>query len=99
MVKATIGDRVRKLRKRAALTQDELSAQTGISQTTIPDIELDKAVMDLDELSKICDVLACTPKDIIGDNYDKDIFASYEEASRFSDDHYEYVTVKRKKRT
>lgn len=93
-----IGERVKRYRKRAMLTQDELAAQTGISQTTISDIEHGKATMDIVELYNICNACACSTHDIIGEDYDGRIRSEFTEVSRFTENGYEYITFKRPKK-
>lgn len=53
-----LGKRIRELRKRAGLTQEQLAEQLGIDQKHMSRIELGKSYPSLDRLSKIAEVVS-----------------------------------------
>jgi transcriptional regulator with XRE-family HTH domain len=50
---ATLGERVRELRERQKLTQDQLAEQTGLSKGFLSDVERDKRQVSATNLLKI----------------------------------------------
>lgn len=52
-----LGKRIRELRKRAGLTQEQLAEQLGIDQKHMSRIELGKSYPSLDRLSKIAETV------------------------------------------
>lgn len=59
----TIGEKIRELRKKKHMTQQELAEKTNITCATIINIEKDYNKPSASSLYKICEVLEC--------NYDK----------------------------
>lgn len=68
--KDLIGKNLYKYRKKAGLTQIEVSEKANLSDKTYADIERGTANMRVDTLIKICKVLNITPNDIL---YKKDL--------------------------
>ncbi len=62
-----IGDRLKDLRIRRALTQQELAEKAGISQNTLNRIELNKAEPHMSTLRKLARALNVDPSELIGD--------------------------------
>lgn len=56
-----VGARIRKIRKSAGLTIDELSRQTGLSKAYISQVETAKASPSLQTVKKICSELNVSP--------------------------------------
>ena len=52
-----LGKRIRELRKRAGLTQEQLAEQLGIDQKHMSRIELGKSYPSLDRLTKIAETV------------------------------------------
>ncbi|PRY69320.1 helix-turn-helix protein [Marivita geojedonensis] len=64
-----IGARLRELRKRKSLTQCELAKALGHnSSTRLNQIELGRTRLYAEELPILCEMLACTSSDIIGEH-------------------------------
>jgi len=61
------GNRLRKLRKEAKLTQLELGERVGLDQTTLSNYENDKRPMPLEHMRAIARELGCAPADLLGD--------------------------------
>ena len=62
-----IGDRLKDLRIRRALTQQELAERAGISQNALNRIELNKAEPHMSTLRKLATALSVDPSKLIGD--------------------------------
>jgi transcriptional regulator with XRE-family HTH domain len=66
-----ISDILKKTRKRAGLSRNDLSLMTGVGKTTIYDIEHGKSTIHLENLIKLCTALnirlSVTPPPEIGD--------------------------------
>jgi len=54
---ATIGDKIRELRLKRGISQEKLGDSTGISQSYLSDIELNKGNVDAEDLWKIATAL------------------------------------------
>jgi transcriptional regulator with XRE-family HTH domain len=65
----TTGDRLRHYRRRAGLTQHELARASGVHQTTIARIELDRyrKAPNLDTLRKLA-ALEVDPRELIAED-------------------------------
>lgn len=91
----TLGDSIRRQRKLRGLTQQDLGNKAGINQTSLSDMELGKAAIDVDELLRLADALGCSLKTLLGSRFDQVVNDDYEEVSRFSDDRFEYITYRK----
>ena len=66
--KKNFGQTLRSLRKKANLTQDELSELLNLSSMTIRRWETGKVIPRVDDIKKICEVLHCSENDLLNDN-------------------------------
>jgi transcriptional regulator with XRE-family HTH domain len=62
-----IGDRLKTLRIRRALTQQELAEKAGISKTALNRIELNKAEPHMSTLRKLAQALTVDPTELLGE--------------------------------
>jgi transcriptional regulator with XRE-family HTH domain len=62
-----IGDRLKTLRIRRALTQQELAERAGISSNALNRIELNKAEPHMSTLRKLARALDVDPTELLGD--------------------------------
>jgi transcriptional regulator with XRE-family HTH domain len=62
-----IGDRLKNLRIRRALTQQELADRAGISTNALNRIELNKAEPHMSTLRKLAQALDVDPTELIGE--------------------------------
>jgi transcriptional regulator with XRE-family HTH domain len=62
-----IGKRLRNLRFRAGLTQEELAREAGTTQTTVARIERDAVEPEVTTIRKLARALGTTPADLIPD--------------------------------
>jgi transcriptional regulator with XRE-family HTH domain len=62
-----IGDRLKTLRIRRALTQQELAEKAGISKTALNRIELNKAEPHMSTLRKLANTLDVDPTELLGE--------------------------------
>jgi len=62
-----IGDRLKNLRIRRALTQQELAKRAGISSNALNRIELNKAEPHMSTLRKLAKALDVDPTELLGD--------------------------------
>jgi transcriptional regulator with XRE-family HTH domain len=62
-----IGDRLKNLRIRWALTQRELAERTGISTNALNRLELDKAEPHMSTLRKLARALDIDPTELVGE--------------------------------
>jgi transcriptional regulator with XRE-family HTH domain len=62
-----IGDRLKNLRIRRALTQQELAERAGISSNALNRIELNKAEPHMSTLRKLAKALDVDPTELIGE--------------------------------
>jgi transcriptional regulator with XRE-family HTH domain len=62
-----IGDRLKNLRIRRALTQQELAERAGISSNALNRIELNKAEPHMSTLRKLAKALDVDPSELIGE--------------------------------
>jgi DNA-binding XRE family transcriptional regulator len=61
-----IGERIKKIRKDAGLTQIELAKMTGVNRTVITNIEVGNSIITLENLIVICDRLKVSSDWILG---------------------------------
>ena len=61
-----IGDRLKTLRIRRALTQQELAEKAGISKTALNRIELNKEEPHMSTLRKLANALDVDPTELLG---------------------------------
>lgn len=71
MIKSHIGQRIRKYRKEADMTQETLAKFLGVSRPTISSWEIDRTEPSMQDVQKIADALGCAVSDIIGDYHQK----------------------------
>jgi transcriptional regulator with XRE-family HTH domain len=62
-----IGNRLKNLRIRRALTQQELADRAGVSSNAINRIELDKAEPHMSTLRKLAKALDVDPSELVGE--------------------------------
>jgi transcriptional regulator with XRE-family HTH domain len=62
-----IGDRLKALRVRRALTQQELADRAGVSSNTLNRIELNKAEPHMSTLRKLAKALDVDPSELVGE--------------------------------
>jgi transcriptional regulator with XRE-family HTH domain len=62
-----IGDRLKTLRIRRALTQQELAERAGISSNALNRIELNKAEPHMSTLRKLAKALDVDPTELVGE--------------------------------
>ena len=60
-----LGMRVRTLRRKRSLTQEELAEQVGISASFMGHIERGSRVASLETVMQLCAVLGVTPNDLL----------------------------------
>jgi transcriptional regulator with XRE-family HTH domain len=62
-----IGDRLKTLRVRRALTQQELADKAGVSSNTLNRIELNKAEPHMSTLRRLAKALDVDPSELVGE--------------------------------
>ena len=62
-----IGEQLRNARTRRLLTQDELAAKAGVSQSTIANIERNNAEPQFRTIRKLAEALDVDPTKLLGD--------------------------------
>jgi transcriptional regulator with XRE-family HTH domain len=62
-----IGEKLREVRTRRLLTQDELADKAGVSQSTIANIERDNAEPQFRTIRKLAKALEIDPTVLLGD--------------------------------
>ena len=62
-----IGEKLRQVRTRRLLTQDELAEKAGVSQSTIANIERDNAEPRFRTIRKLAKALDIEPTEFLGD--------------------------------
>ena len=62
-----IGEKLREVRTRRLLTQDELAGKAGVSQSTIANIERDNAEPQFRTIRKLAKALGIEPTELLGD--------------------------------
>jgi len=62
-----VGERLKALRIRRALTQQELAERAGLSSNALNRIELDKAEPRMSTLRKLAKALDVNPAEIVGE--------------------------------
>ncbi len=60
-----IGPRLKDLRLRAGLTQEELAKEAGVTQTTVARIERDAVQPEVTTIRKLAQALGKTPGDLL----------------------------------
>lgn len=63
--KKNCGKQIKKLRKKKEWTQEELASTVNLACETISGIERGKKGFSIQVLCILCDVLECTPNDIL----------------------------------
>jgi transcriptional regulator with XRE-family HTH domain len=61
-----IGEKLREVRTRRLLTQDELAEKAGVSQSTIANIERDNAEPQFRTIRKLAKALDIEPTELLG---------------------------------
>jgi len=67
LVVVYIGEQLRNVRTRRLLTQDELADKAGVSQSTIANIERNKAEPQFRTIRKLAKALDVDPTELLGD--------------------------------
>jgi transcriptional regulator with XRE-family HTH domain len=62
-----IGDKLREVRTKRLLTQDELADKAGVSQSTIANIERNNAEPQFRTIRKLAKALDVDPTELLGD--------------------------------
>jgi transcriptional regulator with XRE-family HTH domain len=62
-----IGDNLKRLRQREALTQAELAGKAGIAEVTLSRIERNVTDPHMSTIRKLARVLEVHPRDLVGD--------------------------------
>jgi transcriptional regulator with XRE-family HTH domain len=62
-----IGEKLREVRTKRLLTQDELADKAGVSQSTIANIERDNAEPQFRTIRKLAKALEIDPTELLGD--------------------------------
>jgi transcriptional regulator with XRE-family HTH domain len=62
-----IGEKLREVRTRRLLTQDELADKAGVSQSTIANIERDNAEPQFRTIRKLAKALDIDPTELLGE--------------------------------
>jgi transcriptional regulator with XRE-family HTH domain len=62
-----IGEKLKEVRTRRLLTQDELAEKAGVSQSTIANIERDNAEPQFRTIRKLAKALDIDPTELLGD--------------------------------
>ena len=62
-----VGDRLKALRIRRALTQEELAQRAGLSKNAVNRLEVDKAEPRMSTLRKLAKALDVDPAELIGE--------------------------------
>jgi transcriptional regulator with XRE-family HTH domain len=62
-----IGEKLREVRTRRLLTQDELAEKAGVSQSTIANIERDNVEPQFRTIRKLAKALDLEPTELLGD--------------------------------
>ncbi len=62
-----VGERLKDLRIRRALTQQELAEKAGLSTNALNRLELDKAEPRMSTLRKLAKALSVEPAELLGD--------------------------------
>jgi transcriptional regulator with XRE-family HTH domain len=62
-----IGEKLKEVRTRRLLTQDELAEKAGVSQSTIANIERNNAEPQFRTIRKLAKALDIDPTELIGD--------------------------------
>ncbi len=62
-----VGDRIKTLRIRRALTQEELADKAGLSKNAVNRLELNKAEPRMSTLRKLAKALDVEPAELIGE--------------------------------
>jgi len=65
---STLGDRIRKLRKKKSLTQDELASLMNVNRATLANWEINRAVPDLFTLQRFADFFNVSTDYLLGRN-------------------------------
>ncbi len=60
-----LGDRIRKLRKKQGISQEELGFRAGLHRTYIGAIERAEQNVSIDNIHKIAKALKVSPKDLL----------------------------------
>jgi transcriptional regulator with XRE-family HTH domain len=62
-----VGERLKTLRIRRALTQEELAERAGLSKNAINRLEVDKAEPRMSTLRKLAQALGVDPSELVGE--------------------------------
>ena len=65
MIEENFGDRLRKIRKKKVLRQDELAAMVGVATKTLQRWEYGETTPRADDIAKLCEVLHVTESELL----------------------------------
>lgn len=68
-VKQIVGDGIKEYRKKAGLTQEEFGFKIGLTRSSIINLETGRSSTTLETFLNICQVVGCTPNDILPIDY------------------------------
>ena len=60
----TLGERIRKIRKKKGITQTQLSKTSGLQPSHISHFEVDRRVPTLGNFTKLVNALYCSPDEV-----------------------------------
>lgn len=65
--------RLRELRLKKGFSQEEMATRAGMTQSNYHKLEANKSALKATHILKFCDILECTPNDLLGvtDKYQK----------------------------
>ena len=69
MSHATIGNRLRDIRRDAGFTQDEIAAALGMTQSMVMQIERGTKQLSLLNAAKLAEMLGCSINDLLGEDH------------------------------
>ena len=69
-VNMTVGENIKRMRKRSGLTQEHVARFLGIDQTLVSKMETGQRSIGAAALEKLCDLFFCTLDDLLGEETD-----------------------------
>ena len=86
-----IGRKIKNLRLKKGLTQEELGERTDLSKGYISQLERDLSSPSIETFFHLLEVLGCSPKDFFNEeDYDQKVVYSEEDQTRFEDEERGY---------
>lgn len=87
-----VGQKIKRLRVKKGLTQEELAERTDLSKGYISQIERDLSSPSLETLFDLLEVLGCSPKDFFDDEIFQKIVYTEDDRTIFIDEDRKYRT-------